>query len=138
MESVTPPPPAGGTAPRGVLGELLGLLGSLGDHLQALLALAGVEAREAAGVYIRAIIFLVLALVALIFGYAFFILFIAFALAALFSVEWIWITLGLTGLHFIGAALALLHVKNRIKTPVFSTTSSELKKDFSSLKNFRP
>lgn len=137
MESVTPPP-SPGPAPRGVLGEFLSLLGSLGNHLQALLALAGLEAREAAGVYIRAIIFLVLALVFLIFGYAFFILFIAFALATLCKVAWIWITLGLAGFHFIGTALAILYVKNRVKAPVFTATADELKRDFTSLKNFQP
>lgn len=137
MDPVTPPPSTG-TAPRGVVAELLSLLGSFGQHLQALLALAGLEAREAAGVYIRAIIFLVLALVFLVFGYTFFILFIAFAIAALFGVAWIWITLGLAILHFAGAVGAAFYVKGRITSPVFTTTSTELKRDFASLKQFQP
>ena len=132
MESVTPPPSPGRPATRGLIGELLGLLGSLGDHLQDLVALAGVESREAVGIYVRVAIFLILALILVIFGYAFIVLFIAFALAALFQVGWIWITLGLAGLHIAGAIGCFLYVKARLKAPVFAATSVELRKDFAS------
>jgi uncharacterized membrane protein YqjE len=138
MESVTPPPGPGRPASRGVIGEFLGLLGSFGDHIQAMAALAGLEAREAASLYLWAVIFLVLALIFVIFGYAFLILFVAFALAALLELSWIWITLGLALLHVAGAALCLFLVKARIKSPVFTATSAELRKDFESLKNFQP
>jgi len=137
MDPVIPPSSPGRPATRGLVGEFLGLLGSIGEHLQALFALAGLETKEALGLYVRAAIFLVIALVLVIFGYAFFILFVAFALAALFGVAWIWITLGLAGLHVAGTIGCLLYVKARVKTPVFATTSVELRKDFESLKNFK-
>ena len=138
MEPVIPPPSTGRPASRGIVGELLGLFGSFGDHVQALFALIGLETREAAGIYLRVALFLVVALIAIIFAYIFFLLFIAFALASLFQVEWIWITLGLTGLHIAGAAGSLLYVKNRLATPVFATTAEEFRKDFAALKTYQP
>lgn len=138
MEPVIPPPSSGRPASRGIIGELLGLLGSFGDHVQALFALIGLETREAAGIYLRVALFLIIALIAVIFFYIFFLLFIAFGLALLFHMEWIWITLGLAGLHLAGAAGCLIYVKKRLATPVFAATAEEFRKDFAALKTYKP
>lgn len=122
----------------GILAELLNFLSSFGEHIQALVALAGLESREAAGIYVRALIALIIALVALLFGYLLSLIFVAFALEALFHWRWIWITLGLAVAHFAGVAGCLLYLKSRLKSPVFTATSVELKRDFDALKNYRP
>lgn len=122
----------------GILAELLNFLSSFGEHVQALVALAGLESREAAGIYVRALVALVAALILLVFGYLLLVIFVAFALAALFHWQWIWITLGLAVAHFLGVAGCLLYLKSRIKLPVFTATSAELQRDFASMKNYRP
>jgi uncharacterized membrane protein YqjE len=136
-DSVLPSPGPGRDSPRGVLAELLGFIASFGEHVQALVALAGLESREAAGVYLRVFIALGIALVLLLFGYLLALIFVAFAVALL-GVDWIWIALGLAALHFAGAAVCVFYLKARLKTPVFPTTSAELQRDFAALKNFKP
>lgn len=137
-DPVLPPPGPGRDPQRGLLGEVLNFLSSFGEHIQALVALAGLESREAAGVYLRALIALGAALILLIFGYLLALLFVAFAVALLTGVEWIWISLGLAVLHFVLAAACALYLKARLKSPVFTATSAELQRDFAALKNFKP
>lgn len=139
MAEFTVPPPAGGPErSRGVAAELLSFFGSFGRHAQALLTLAGVESREAAGLYLRALLAIIGVLVVTVFGYVFLLLFIAFVLALIFSVSWIWICLALAVFHFLGAAAGLVYVKSRLQTPVFAATSAELKKDFEALNRLQP
>ncbi len=137
-DSVLPPPGPGREPNRGVAAELLKFLSSFGEHLQALFALAGLESREAAGVYVRALIALGVALILLIFGYLLTLIFVAFAVAHLFRMDWIWISLGLGILHFLGVAACLVYLKTKLKSPVFTATSAELQRDFAALKNFKP
>lgn len=120
--------------PRGFLEELLSLVGSLGRHFEALGALAGEEAREAAALYLRLAIMLGAALFFAAFGYILLILFAAFLLATVFHAHWIWILLGFTLLHLLLAFLAALHVKNHWRTPVFPATRGEISRDFEALK----
>jgi Predicted membrane protein len=136
-DPVLPPRESGGESNRGILAELLNFLSSLGEHLQALLALAGLEGREAAGIYLRAVVALVAALILLLVGYLLAVIFVAFALAALFHWDWIWISLALAAAHFLGVAGCLWYFKSRVKSPVFTSTSAELKRDFAALKNFK-
>ncbi len=131
------PEPSGPGTTRGALAELLSFAGSLGRHIDALLALAGHETKEAAALYLRLVILLVAAVAFVILGYIFLLLFIAFLLAAVFGINWIWITLGLALLHLLGAAVCALHVRNHLPTPVFTSTSAELKRDFATLKQFK-
>lgn len=139
MAEPAPTPPMGDPAAgQGVLAETLNLLGSLGRHLQGLLSLAGLETKEAAGVYVRVLIALVVGLVLVIFGYFLFLFFLAFLLATVFHWNWIWIALGFAVAHFAGAAACGIYIKQRVKSPVFSATSAELRRDLSSLQNFKP
>ena len=123
---------------RGLVAELLGLFSTLGRHVQGLLALAGVEAKEAAGVYLRVAIAVVVALVLSLFAYLLLLLFVAFLLATVFGWSWMWITLGLGVLHLIGVTVCAFYAKGWLRSPVFSSTSAELRKDFSALKEFKP
>lgn len=137
-DPVLPPQGPGRESNRGILAELLNFLSSFGEHIQALVALAGLESREAAGIYVRALIALVVALVLLLFAYLLSLIFVAFALESLFHWRWIWITLGLAVAHFLGVAGCVLYLKSRLKSPVFTATSAELQRDFAALKNYRP
>jgi uncharacterized membrane protein YqjE len=137
-DPVLPSQDRGRESNRGIVAELLNFLSSFGEHIQALVALAGLESREAAGIYVRALIALLAALVLLLFGYLLLLIFVAFALAALFHWDWIWIALGLAVAHFLGVAGCLLYLKSRIKLPVFTATSAEFQRDFAALKNYRP
>lgn len=132
------PLPGEPAAGQGVLAELLNLLGSLGRHLQGLLALAGLETREAAGIYLRVLIAVVVGLVLLIFGYFLLLFFVAFLLATVFHWDWIWIALVLAVLHFMGAGVCAWFVKARVALPVFHATTAEIRRDLSTLQNFKP
>lgn len=137
-DSALPPPASGPETSHGLPSAVSGLLGSLGHHVQTLLALAGHESKEAATHYLWLAVILGLGLILAVFGYVFLVLFVAFLLALIFGISWLWICLGLTVLHLVGAGVCGLLVKARFATPVFTSTSIELKKDFDSLKDFRP
>ena len=137
-DSTLPPAGPGQEASHGVLAALLGLIGSFGEHAGSLAALAGLESREAAGVYLRALLAGAAAVIFLVFGYVLTLLFVAFAVAALFSVGWIWITLGLAVAHFLGVAGCLIYLRARLRTPVFTATSAEVRRDLEALKQFTP
>ncbi len=123
--------PASATdAHQGFFTEATRFFGSFSRHFSAILSLAGLELKEALGLYVRLVVMLLAALLFALLGYVFFILTVAFAIAWLFGVAWIWIALGFTVFHFLICFLCALHVKKHFRTPVFQTTSSELRKDF--------
>jgi len=138
MAETALPPRAGGPETRGVLAELVSFAGSFGRHIQALLALAGHESKEAATLYAKVLAVVIAALIFAVFGYVFLLLFVAFLLAMVFGISWIWICLGFAILHFAAAAAGIFHVRNQIQAPVFTATSAELKKDFDALNKFQP
>jgi uncharacterized membrane protein YqjE len=123
--------------PHGVIPELVRLSGSFGDHLQGLLQLAGIETKEAAWIGVRLLIFSVAAIVLSIFGYVLLLLFLAFLLALVFHISWIWISLGLAVLHLVAVALCAIFAKNCLRKPVFKATMAELRRDFEAMKEFK-
>lgn len=133
-----PSPASGPEAPQGFIAELMNFAGSLGRHFQTLFALAGLEGKEAAAIYLRVVAVFVAALVFAIFGYILTLLFLALLLAVVFGVNFLWISLGFAVFHLLAAALCVFYVKSNLGAPVFTATSAELKKDFESLKNLQP
>lgn len=123
----------GAAASRGVVAELLSLVGSLGRHVQALSALASEEGKEALALYLRLAVMLAAALLFAAFGYVILLIFVAFLIATVFNVAWIWILLGLTIFHFLIAFICANHVRNHWQTPVFASTTNEIKRDLASL-----
>src|SRR5471032_1513964 len=105
----------GQETPRGLWAELLSLSGSIGRHLQALVALAGVESKEAAAIYLRVAIAVGVGLVLALFGYLLLLLFVAFLLATVFHIAWMWIALGLGVLHLIGVAVCVFFVRGYLR-----------------------
>lgn len=137
-ESAPPPSSPAPEAGRGPLAEVLGFIGSLGGHLQALLALAGLEGREAAARYLVLGMVLGAGAVFAVFGYLLFVIFVAFALQHLLGVSWIWIFLGLAVIHLLAALVCFLIVRRGIRAPAFVATAEELRKDLEALQNFKP
>lgn len=138
MSEPVPPPPAGNRETgRGLVAELLAFFSSLCQHVQSLFALAGLEAREAAGFYAKLLAIAVAAIVFAVFGYFLLIFFLAFLIAML-GVSWIWITLGFALLHLGAAVGCVLYLKANIQKPVFASTGAEVRKDLEALKNFKP
>lgn len=134
--SALPPPASGPESSRGLLAEVLSFFASFGEHLQALIALAGLEAKEASVLYLKLVVAAVAALVLVVFGYFLFIFFAVFLIAWLLpQVAFFWICLGVAVLHFGGAAACALYLRGNFRSPVFTETTKELKKDFDSLKN---
>jgi uncharacterized membrane protein YqjE len=137
-ETVLPPSADARETPHGVIPELVRFAGSSGRHIQGLLQLAGLETKEAALVGLRLLVLLVAAIVFVIFGYVLTLFFAAFLLAFAFQISWIWISLGLAVLHFVGVAVCAILARNYLRTPVFKATAVELMRDFEALKNFKP
>ncbi|MFV0416722.1 MAG: phage holin family protein [Chthoniobacterales bacterium] len=98
-------------------------------HVQALAQLAIEESKEAGALYVRLFIYLLFAVLVAAFGYAFLIIFVAFAAATFLGWSWVWILLGLAVTHFIFAAFALWRVRTCFRTPVFPATIEEVQRD---------
>ncbi len=124
MPVTQPPKPSGG-----LTGAALTAFGSVLRHLQALLALARLEAREASVQYLKILVYGLLALLFVAFGYVSLLLFISFLLGGLFGISWLWITLGLTILHFILVGLCAVQIKAGLQQPVFPALLDELRRD---------
>lgn len=99
------------------------------EYLQARAALAGVEAKEALIHFAIIAGLMAIAIGVILFGYLFLCIALTVLLAELLKVSPGWIILILALLHFVVAAAAAFMAVNRLKTGVFTTTFSELKKD---------
>lgn len=115
----------------GIFGHLSALLAAKLAYMRARLELAGIEGKEAAVHYGVILALAVGGLIALIFGYLFFVIALVFLTAHLIGGEnaWIWVMLGAAVLHFIGAAVLVLVAKSRLGVPMFSASLDELKQD---------
>lgn len=115
----------------GFFGHLSGFAAGVAEYIRVRFTLAGIEAKEA-GIHFGILAgLLVAALVMVFIGYLFLCLAAIFAIAALLPGPhtWIWLTFAVALLHFGVAIAALLIVRARITTPVFSVTLDEFKKD---------
>ena len=136
-ETVLPPSADERETLQGALPELLRFAGNFGRHVQALIQLASLETKEAAMVGLRLLALVIASMVLAIFGYVLILLFIAFLLALVFGVSWLWISLGLALLHFAGLAICAFLVIKSLRSPFFKATAAELKRDFDALKGFQ-
>ena len=132
---MVPGDPNGG---RGLAAAFLSFWGSAGRHLQALAELAGLEGKEALALYVRLAIMLGAAVIFAVFAYVLGLLFVAFLVATVFAVSWLWILLALAVIHIAVALVCADHVRRHIRSGIFVATRSELKKDFDALNRMRP
>ena len=120
------PPRAGG-----LFAHLSTLVAANLAYLKARLELAGLESREAA-IHLAIVLGLAIGgLVLAVFGYFFFVLAIVFLIALAFGggSAWIYVLLGATLVHFVGAAVLVLIARGQLGVPLFPLTLEELKKD---------
>jgi uncharacterized membrane protein YqjE len=118
-----------GAHPAGLLDHLRELFAAGAAYLQARLALAGIEAREALlhfGVIIALFIF---SLALIVYGYLFLCIAATLLIARFLAVPPGWVILALAVIHFAVALGAILFAVARLKTAVFAGTLAELKKD---------
>ncbi len=109
--------------------HLLALLASLTGYIRARLELAGIEGKEAAAIYLKVAVCLVLAVLFLAFGYAFLWIGILALIAAFSHLYWGWLVLAVGVLHLLGIAGCVWMVFVLWKKPVFSATLEEFRKD---------
>ena len=121
-ETVLPPSADEREPPQGAVPEVLRFAGTFGRHVQGLVQLASIESKEAAMVGVRLLALLIASIVLAVFGYVLILLFIAFLLAIVFGVSWLWISLGLAVLHFVGLAICAFLA---VKVPAFSILQSD-------------
>lgn len=136
-EIFLPPPGEARETQQGALPELLRFAGSFGRHVQGILQLATLETKEAAMLGLRLLALLVVSILCAFFGYVLSLFFIAFLLAIVFKISWIWISLGLALAHFGVIVVCALTARKYLRSPVFKATASELKRDFEALKAFK-
>lgn len=130
--------PPGPSAHEGLTGAGLRYVGSVVRHLEALFGLFQVEAREAAEVYLKTAVFVVLGLLFLVFGYVFFLLFAIFLVSWLTGIGWMWITLLFGFAHFGLVAVCAWRIREGIRHQAFEATLSEIRKDVSILRSTSP
>jgi uncharacterized membrane protein YqjE len=120
--------PAGGHS-GGLLDHLRELFAAGLEYLQARLALAGIEAKEALLHFAVIIGLFVVAVGVIVFGYLFLCIALTLLLAQLLGISPGWVILALALLHFAVAAGSVLFAVARLKTGVFTATLAELRKD---------
>lgn len=125
------------TEPDGLFSHAAALLSAKLAYFRARLELAGIEGREAA-IHLAVILALAIgALVAVVFGYLFFVIALVFLLAWLCGGgnAWIYLTFGAAFAHLAGAAVLALVARAKLSQPLFPATLNEFKKDQEWLKN---
>jgi uncharacterized membrane protein YqjE len=119
----------------GLSANLASLVSSGAHFLESRLALFSKEAKSAILHFVTLIACAVTALVLILTGYVFLIVFAIVGVAHLLRISWIWVALFVALLHFAGAVLCLIIARGQIKRPVFRDTASVLKEDTEWLKN---
>ena len=117
-----------------------GLSGGLLDHLreftaaglayiQARLTLSGIEAKEALLHFALIIGLLAGAIGLMVFGYLFLCIALTVLIAQFLGISPGWVILALAVLHFAIAAGSVLFAVLRLRTPIFTSTLAEMRKD---------
>jgi uncharacterized membrane protein YqjE len=119
----------------GLLSGLLALIGALADFAESRLGLFAAESKAALAQLLTLIICVVVALMFFAIGYIFLVASAVVWLARIAGVNWWWIALAGTGVHFLIALILLLVAKSQTAKPLFPETTTELEKDRQWLKS---
>jgi uncharacterized membrane protein YqjE len=137
MMGTTLPPNERSATDSGLSRHLLAFLASLSGYFRARLELAGMEGKDAALLLFKVAAFLFIALLFVVFGYAFLWIGLIALIAALSQVPWGWWVLIIGLLHLLGAAGCVWGVGRLWKKPVFAATLEEFRKDQEWLKTHK-
>lgn len=105
------------------------LLASAVSYLHARLELFSLEAKDAAGNYVKIVFLLVCAMLGLLTGFVFLVAAFVYLLAWLFWWHWGWVFFGLGFGMLAFAVISALIAKSRFGAASFPATMAELKKD---------
>jgi len=119
----------------GLTRHLLAMLASLAGYFRARMELAGLEGKDAVGLYVKMALLMGMAIVCLAFGYAFLWIGLVVVVSAVTHWPWGWLVLAAGVLHFLGVAGCLYALRSLWKTPVFTATLDEFRKDEQWLKS---
>ena len=119
----------------GLRANLVAFLSSGTRFVESRLSLASKEAKGAIVHVITLVACLLIALVLVIQGYLFLIVFAIAGIAHLLGIWWIWVALAFAVLHFVAAVISLLIARGQMKRPMFRETTGVLKEDTEWLKN---
>ena len=122
------PPPVTEEVP-GLPESIRLMLASAASYLHSRLQLFGLEAKDAGVNYVKIVVLLITALIALVFSYVFLVMAAVFAVAWLVHGNWGWVLFGFGFLHIAVAGGCALLAKNRFTTGSFDATIAEFKKD---------
>jgi len=126
------------TVPRGLVAEILCLIGSSGRYLQAILALAGEESREALALYTRLLVMLAAAFFFAALGYILLVIAVVFLAAQVLGISLLAVFSALTIVHGLAAILCAKHVRDYSRSPLFTMTRREISRDLEALQKNAP
>ena len=126
------------TVPRGLMGEILSLIGSSGRYLQAILALAGEESREALALYTRLLVMLAAAFFFAALGYILLVFVVVFLAAQILGISLLAVFSALTIIHGLAAILCAKHVRDYSRSPLFTMSRREISRDLKELQKNAP
>ncbi len=126
------------TVPRGLMAEILSLIGSSGRYLQAILALAGEESREALALYTRLLVMLAAAFFFAALGYILLVCVVVFLAAQVLGISLLAVFSALTIVHGLAAILCAKHVRDYSHSPLFTMTRREISRDLEALQKNAP
>ena len=126
------------TVPRGLMAEILSLIGSSGRYLQAILALAGEESREALALYTRLLVMLAAAFFFAALGYILLVFVVVFLAAQVLGISLLAVFSALTIVHGLAAILCAKHVRDYSRSPLFTMSRREISRDLEALQKNAP
>ena len=126
------------TVPRGLMAEILSLIGSSGRYLQAILALAGEESREALALYTRLLVMLAAAFFFAALGYILLVCVVVFLAAQVLGISLLAVFSALTIVHGLAAILCAKHVRDYSRSPLFTMSRREISRDLEALQKNAP
>ncbi len=113
----------------GIFAHLRAFFASFAQYLRARLQLAGIESKEAFVHYLLLLMWVVIALAVVVFGYVFLCIGLVVLIAGLLHVNWPWVMVAFAVAHFVFAIICLFLAKGRLAKPMFTATLGELRKD---------
>jgi uncharacterized membrane protein YqjE len=119
----------------GLFDTVLALASALAGFLENRFALIARDSKIALVQLLALLAFFGAAVLFGAFGYIFLLLSAIFGVAHLLRVSWLWTALAAAILHFIIALVCVLLARERLRSPLFRATASELNKDREWLKN---
>ncbi|HEY2799336.1 MAG TPA: phage holin family protein [Chthoniobacterales bacterium] len=120
---------------KGLRANFGALVSSGTRFVESRLSLASKEAKSALLRVVTLVVCGIAALILMLTGYVFLIVFAIVGVAHLIGISWIWTALCVALIHFAGALFCLIIARGQVKHALFRDTAAVLKEDTEWLKN---